>query len=275
MTTERRDSWACSQTDETNEEESMSEEPSLSEYRQQLISYAETLAKANHADIAQRIDKSSEAEMVKHFTDGNLEKRFLKLNDQLEFVAEFYDESEWEDFIVDYIKSKPLAAYDTGCSDGENFLLWLGQTTNPTAEQRDAILCQQARHAVEEVARSNRLKHLHFQDLYSLAEQMISEWSQKENLKMVLNPIHVYETFQTTALLDEEDDLPASVIFYPFQGDIRTALLEPEGEQLISLLKSKGPQTFESLIIERVDITREEILELSKDLMEMGLIAFG
>ena len=131
---------------------------------------------------------------MKIFVDGNLEKRFEKLQAQLEFVADGFD--RFDDLIADYIRARPSAAYDTGISDGERMLVWLTETKglsqNPTdarnvrgdsnqrrgfridtktlsPEQLDYIACQRARHAIEETAR----QHIEPQEKYAPPSRMI------------------------------------------------------------------------------------------------------
>ncbi|MDG2388941.1 MAG: hypothetical protein P8M30_06440, partial [Planctomycetaceae bacterium] len=122
-------------------------------YRKQLDKYAEALSIAHNDEVVGDLKSGNTADMLKMFTDGNLDKRFNKVKDQVEFVAEFFDEEEFEEQVVSYVRTLPLLAYDTGISDGERFLDWLPNQMELTEEQKDAIRCQQARHKIEDVAR--------------------------------------------------------------------------------------------------------------------------
>src|SRR5262245_39962581 len=135
-------------------------------YRQKLTRLARALASADALAVAGDLATGCPPRRAILFTDGNCEKRFEKLTDQLDFVAPAFD--DFPGLIDAFIRSQPLVAYDTGASDGEQMLLWLTRTQNCTAEQLDHIACQRGRHAVEDLARCNRLGHTRFQELHSV-----------------------------------------------------------------------------------------------------------
>lgn len=243
-------------------------------YRKQLDKYAESLAIARNEQVVGDLKKGHTADMLKMFTDGNLDKRFNKVKDQVEFVMEFFDEEEFEEMIVNYVKTLPLAAYDTGISDGERFLDWLPEQMELTEEQKDAIRCQQARHRIEDVARENRMAHIHFQEQLTVADQLVDDFGDDDRLRIQVNPICVRTTFKTRALLDEDTDVPAIVQFYPVKNDIRTALLEDDGLELIDRLHDLGPSSIEDLQAAMTfKLSREELLDLCRELVEMKLAA--
>lgn len=241
-------------------------------YRQQLDKYAEALSIAQNDKVLDDLKAGNTADMLKMFTDGNLDKRFNKVKDQIEFVAEFFDEEELEEQVVKYVKTFPLLAYDTGISDGERFLDWLPDQMELTEEQKDAIRCQQARHKIEDVARENRLAHVAFQGQLTVAETLAEEFGDNENLRIQVNPICVRTTFKTTTLLGDDAEVPAVVQFYPVKNDIRTALLEDDGLELIDVLHDRGPVTLEELQTAMTfKMSREELLELCLELVDMKL----
>lgn len=241
-------------------------------YRQQLNKYAESLSIAHNDNVLGDLKDGNNAEMLKMFTDGNLDKRFNKVKDQIEFVAEFFDEDKFEDQIVNYIKTLPLLAYDTGISDGERFLDWLPEQIELTPEQQDVIRCQQARHKIEEVARENRLAHVAFQGQLTVSEKLAIEFGNNNHLKIQVNPICVRTTFQTTVLLGDDADIPAVVQFYPVKNDIRSALLEEDGLELVDVLHERGAVTLEELYAAMsFKMSREELIDLCLDLIEMKL----
>jgi hypothetical protein len=232
---------------------------------------------------------------VKIFVDGNLEKRFEKLQAQLEFVADGFD--RFDDLIADYIRARPSAAYDTGISDGERMLVWLTETKglsqNPTdarnvrgdsnqrrgfridtktlsPEQLDYIACQRARHAIEETARQHRLKHVHFQELVTLTKVYREELVTNRHLLAYLNPIRTWGRFVSSALLDDDTAPPADVLFFPVREEISTAVLELEGQAMINDLADFQPCTLDewSGLSELVD--RDGLVELSRDLAELS-----
>ena len=243
----------------------------VDEYRAQITACARSLSVAHVADVTGYLAAGNTSEMVKMFTDGNLDKRFLKLKDHLELLNGGFP--EMEDLIAAYVKTIPLAAYDTGSSDAEHFLEWLQRSRSLTPEQIDLITCQRARRAVEELAAANRLQHLRFQDFAVLRERLLPEWGARPELRIELNPVRVWATFSTPVLLGEGDEPPATVIFFPVENDIHTAVLEPQAQSLIQDLEARGPSRLDDLASDCLPDVREEIIELCRDLVELGLAA--
>jgi hypothetical protein len=246
---------------------------SLAEYRAQITACARALAVADNAVVAPFLPAGVADAAVKMFTDGNLDKRFQKLTDQLELLADSLD--DLEELIVRYVRTVPLAAYDTGCTDAERFLLWLPEQRELTPAQRDLVACQRSRHAVEFAGRKQRLAHVRFQELASMAEPLSAEWGTNPELRIALNPIHVWATFETTALLDEDTDVPASVLFFAVRNEVRTAVLEADGRELVRALAISGPCRLDDLIFGgAAGVEQDELIDLCRDLAEMGLAAF-
>jgi len=247
-------------------------------YREQLTRLAQSLAAAHNSDVFDNLAAGSTAARVKMFTDGNLDKRFEKLHRQVEFLDPAF--ANLEDLLGSFVKSIPLQAYDTGASDGERFLQWLEQTENPLPEQRDYIACQRGRHAVEALARANRLAHVHFQELLSMSFALADELETNRKLKLCLNPIRVWSRFETAELLDESAVVPAEVVFFPVGGDIHTAVLEADGLERVRELSSLGPATLDDWLrllepfVGLENVGREQLIAISRDLAEIGLVAF-
>lgn len=248
-------------------------------YREQLTRLARSLAQARNEDVLDDLAAGMALSRVKMFTDGNLDKRFEKIQKQAEFVAGAFD--DLDELIETFISSTAPAAYDTGVSDGEAFLQWVEQSCHPTAEQRDYIACQRARHAVEDVGRRNRLAHVRFQELLSMAEELAAELHSNRSLRIHLNPIRVWSQFETNALLDESADVPAAVLFYAVQKDIRTALLESVGIRRVDELCSRGTCTLDEWVSvqqesgEHATSARDELADFCRELAEIGLVAFS
>ena len=209
---------------------------------------------------------------LKLFAEGNLSKRREALRAQLEFVAEAFD--DLEDLVSAYVRSVPPVAYDVTASDGERFLSWLERTGELTPRQRDYVACQQARLAVEAAARADRRSHLRFQELWSLLPPLAAEWDVPPGVRASLNPIRAWSRFTTTALLDDDATLPADVLFFAAGEEIRTAVLDPHGRELIEELASRGPCTLDDWAGRSRYADREELVTLCRDLAEMGLVAF-
>lgn len=209
---------------------------------------------------------------LKLFAEGNLKKRREKLQAQLESVAEAFD--NLEDLVPAFIRNVRPAAYDTTVSDGERFLSWLERTGALTPRQRDYVACQRARLAVEAAARADHPGHRRFQELWSLTPQLAAELDTAPGLRAHLNPVRAWSRFTTTALLDDDATLPADVLFFAAGEEIRTAVLDPHGRELVEELASCGPCTLDDWASRSRYANREEIVTLCRDLAEMGLVAF-
>jgi hypothetical protein len=248
-------------------------------YREQLARLAQSLAVARSTDLRDDLAAGSPHERIRMFVEGNLDKRFEKLQRQVEFVAQVFP--DFEDLLTAFVRAQPLAAYDTGSSDGERFLAWVEQTQQPLPEQRDYISCQRARHAVENEARRNRVGYLRFQELLGVAETLADELESNPSLVVCLNPIRVWGRFETPELLDPSASLPAEVIFYPVAGDIRTAVLEGESLERVRELAGFGPCTLDAWrvalepFVGTEGVDRTELVALCRDLVAIGLVAFA
>ena len=244
-------------------------------YREQLAHWAQALARAEHHALDGALSEGSTAAHVKLFTDGNLDKRFSKLDDQLEFVAAAFDEDVFARWLEEYIQAVPLAAYDTGTTDGDRFLDWLARTQELTAEELDHVRCQQARHAVEELARRNRPAHVRFQEMWSVAGELAAELDAESHLVIHVNPIRTWETFQTDVLLEGAAEPPARVLFFANRSEIATALLSPDGQELLCELARFAPCRIDewAMLSGRADAA--PLVALARDLVEMGLAALA
>ena len=246
---------------------------SITRYRSQIVRCAQALAVAHTDLIASDLLPGTPLERVTLFTEGNFEKRFLKLKDQMDLLEDAFD--DLDERINTYISAVPLAAYDTGSSDLELFLDRLCDTHYLTARQYDCVTCQKSRIAVEQRAANNRLGHVWFQELFSRAADFATELETNPMLWVILNPITIRATFFTRALLDEDDVIPADVMFFPVGNDIRTAVLEPDAAQVIRRLESNGPARLEQLVTSLSDLCRDRIVETCRELADIGLAAFG
>jgi hypothetical protein len=257
------------------------------EYKDQIVHCARALAVAKNDAVHESLAPGMRPLQVEMFTAGNLDKRFQKLQDQMELVAGGFDADEFKDRIVRYVRSVPLAAYDTGDSDGERFLQWILETAQLSAVQRDLIACQQGRYAVETIARGHRMAHVHFQELRSLSERL----SLKAQVAMPnaespaaphsgtpqlhLNPIHVWGRFETNELLGEEDVVPATVMFFPVGKEIRTAVLEADAMDVVRVLETLGPACFDDLRRRLPSAEADALAATCGDLTDIGLAAIA
>ncbi len=243
------------------------------DYRDQIQRCAQAMTLGLNEDVRPFLASGDRVEQVKLFTDGNLDKRFEKVLDQVGLLTSAFE--PLEDLIDEYIHEVPLAAYDTGCSDGDRFLRWLRLTHVTTPEQQDHINCQLARHEVEAIARKNRLGHLRFQELWSTVTTLCHDLNANSNLRILLNPIRAWATFQTNVLLGHDTDAPADVLFFACGSQIRTSVFEEIGQQYLKALASHGPLTLKDW--QRLDrsVSQNDLTEFCLDAAEIGLLAFG
>ncbi|MBI5761273.1 MAG: hypothetical protein HZA46_22405 [Planctomycetales bacterium] len=249
------------------------------DYATQLRRLARSLAAARNDEVLDLLAPGYHPWQVEMFTDGNVDKRFEKLQVQLEFVQPAFD--EFESLLETYIHEQPLAAYDTGTSDGDRFLAWLESHRELTPAQCDFVVCQRSRHAVEDTGRRNRLGHIRFQELTSLTSELAGELDSNPNLQIHLNPIHVWGCFETRVFLDDDAEPPADVLFYASSNEVRTAVLEPDGHQLVHELASLSPCTIDDWANQcnsfagRGPRVRIKLMEFCRELAELGLVAFA
>ena len=256
----------------------MSDNTLLKDYTEQLSRIATSLAVAKNGVVHGDVAAGQSCCLVEMFTSGNLDKRADKLNDQLDMFAETME--ELPGLISRYIREIPLAAYDTGTSDTDRFVRWLPTVIKLTPEQRDLILVIKSRFTVEEAGRRNRLGHIRFQELASLNDRLVSELESIEGLRIHLNPMKTRAVFETGLLIGEEES-PADgveVLFFAFQTEVRTVILEREGRAVVQTLSEIGPCRLASLK-KQLDLTTsfddESLMEILNDCSEVGLIAFS
>lgn len=253
-------------------------EEQKAEYAAQVKACVQALALANNSKVASYVVGEKPVEQLNLFTEGNLEKRFQKLNDQLD---ELHDVVEGlEDIIAEYVKTVPLAAYDTGSSDGVAFLDWWETKQVLSLEQRDYSLYVRGRYEVECLGSKNRIAHVHFQELAAMNDRVLKEMSQDSRMWIHLNPVRHVETFSTTVLLDDEADLPATIVFFPVENNVHLAVLEDDAKKLIAELELVLPIRVNELLAQvgsdgPLEMTKSDLMEMIQDLAQIGVIAFG
>src|SRR5687767_4262879 len=84
--------------------------PKTTDYRDQIQRCAQTMALGYAEDVRPFLASGMTIEQVKLFTDGNLDKRFEKVLDQVELLKAAFD--NLNDLVDEYILEVPLAAYD-------------------------------------------------------------------------------------------------------------------------------------------------------------------
>lgn len=238
-------------------------------YKEQVQRLACALGRAEYQSIGGELQCGSSINRVKLFVEGNWEKRFEKLSDQLEFVAEAFD--DFEHMIEVYVRSQPLGPYDSAVNDAEKMLLWLLDKRPLSPVQRDYVLCQRARHAVEELARCHRKGHVAFQRLRRTQPADVQQIDFGGTVLHV-NPIRANATFVSRALLDSASDPPTEVLFFPDGHEIVTAVLEPDALRALLTLATIEPCTLAEWA-DQMGIDPRSLSETAVELLEVGLLA--
>ena len=239
-------------------------------YQEQITRLVHALGRGQWQSISDDLQVDSSAERVRLFVDGNSEKRLESLSDQLESVAGAFD--DFERLIEVYVRQHPLAAFDTSASDGERMLLWLLDKRALSPVQRDYVLCQRGRHAVEELARCHRTGHVEFQRLRR-RQPTGSEYVTDPTTLLHVNPVRANATFITQALLDPRSQPPTEVLFFPDGAEIATVVLEPKALAAVLTLAGMAPCSFEAWNRHLDFDPIMELLPLTQGLIDAGLLA--
>ncbi|QDU39947.1 hypothetical protein Mal4_43010 [Maioricimonas rarisocia] len=208
--------------------------------------------------------------LVRQVSHEQLDQRYQTLFDACDLLADGFD--EFEGLIAEYVRSVPLDPREAGHGDAERFLDWLSEQEDLTDEQRDYVVCQQGYRAVEFVALAQRLAHARFQERLSLNEENLPLLGRNDNLDVMLNPIHVWAVFETRALIDDDEPLPANVLFFPVGQEIRTVIVDAPAEELIRFLTDAGTIRSRALLRNWPTSERAEVVAMLRELAAVGLI---
>jgi hypothetical protein len=241
-------------------------------YAADLARWARALAIGDANEVFSALAEGSAPWQVEEFIDSNREKRCQLLEAMLEPIAAAFD--DLEGLLHDYLHEAPMPADATGSQDADDFLAWLEREGRPTPEQRDHIACQRARFAVERAARRNRTAHLRFQEMWSVAGRLAADLGDNPGLHLHLNPLRARARFRTAALLGGAAQPPANVVFFAVRDAVSTALLGPEGEEMLRALERCSPCVLGEWAALCPEAGVEELIAVGRDLASMGLVAF-
>lgn len=247
-------------------------------YTRQLQRIVQALAIAENEVVTADVAAGLSPELVAMFTEGNLDKRFDKLRDQVELLEEGIP--ELDKLIEEYVATVPLAAYDTGSSDGDRFAQWVTRRVEPTVEQRDLLAVIRSRYAVEEIARHNRLSHVRFQERLSLNERLLPELKTNRRLRLYLNPIRLITHFESDLLLGEDESGGADAVFFAVGTEIRVAVLDEDGHRVAAALAEHDGLSLIELrsAVEAgtgIAFTSDQQTEIVAESADLGLMALG
>lgn len=245
-------------------------------YRAQIAEWARCLATGDVDALRDQIEGNAAFDRMIAFIDGTYMKRADWLKSAVEFVAPAFE--DLDDLLGDYVNAAPTIAVGGNVDDADAFLEWIENTQELTPRQQDYIACQRARHTVEALALGNRVGHLWFQEVASLATQFAGELNADESaahtLTIQVNPIHTWTTVKTSELLDQECELPAEVVFFAVDERINSAQFSTAAADLVRELYLSGPTTFERWSSSHPSNDRAELKELAMLLGRIGLVAF-
>lgn len=176
--------------------------------------------------------------------------------------------------VESYLVDVPTQSSDTDRLDCERFLEWLESRSELTDEQRDLITDQQSRHAVEFIALQKRIAHQRFVRLLRENESFHKDSAKHLSESVHLNPVHVWATFETHALLDDCTPVPATVLFYSTEDEVLTVVVD---SRAVTFLKSleHGPQKLRSIIRQTSKADRGSLLDMIELLVELKIVALG
>ena len=245
--------------------------PACQHHIRQLI---RALSKPNRkANTAAALAVASTPTRVKRFVGDNLRERFEKLYNQLAFVADSFE--NFGGLIIEFIRAKRLPAIDCGLSDGEEMLKWLLATQELSGLQRDYITWQRAKQTTEEMARSDRLAYVRFQQLDRAEDNLLSYLDSNRTLRIAINTTRNWATFKTDELLGDDCQTPANVLFFAARGKIATAVLELEGQALLNELVDYQPCSIADLTHVSNWAERDELIAFYRDLTNIGLLTIS
>ena len=242
-------------------------------YRQQITLAARSMAAAGHADDFRLSECSLWSDSIRPIAQKDVAGRLLKLQSACELLADGFDQLDEQ--IDAYVALVPLSPFDSDREDADRFLDWLELRVDLDDERRDFVAALRARNAVELVAVKKRLAHVRFQEQSSMNERLLGELDSDRDLRVYLNPIHVWSQFETHALLDDDDDLPATVLFYPVGSDVRTVVVDAGAKKLLEDLNQSGPTSVASLLRRTPRRRRGDLFNLLRDFAQLSVIALG
>jgi hypothetical protein len=245
-----------------------SNDPDLTAYARELDAWVKAFLSGRPGAQSAPLDRRTRR-LLRMFTEGNQEKRRQLLEKQLDFLKPAFE--ELADLLDEYVQAVPFHAADVGTQDPDRFLRWLTRRYEVTAEQRDYIFCQRARHAVERKARQQRLDYMHFLERWSLVQQLLPDLDSNTSLRVVVNPILAWARFHTPALLGTTVKPPAMVLFHAFREQTLVAVPSRTDRKLLRQLSRLGPVTLE----EWADhgLSREELIDFVHRWAPEGVLA--
>jgi len=175
--------------------------------------------------------------------------------------------------VARYVRDVPLDTADSSTFDAERFLDWLDAQLPISAEQHDFLTCQRSQFAVEFVAVKQRLEHARFQS--QRAEQSTPtavEIQRRSAATITINPTHFWTQLETRALLDDETDIPATVLFFADGPEVHAAVVEGIAEQVLRTITRRSRLTIGHLLRKHDASQQEEIISAITTCIDLGIV---
>jgi len=175
-----------------------------------------------------------------------------------------------DQLISDYVRSVPPASHAE--TDTDQFVAWLQDREQVSPEQRDLLLYLYSRRAVETAALHKRIASIRFKELLGHAPGRLAALSADSAAALRLNPVHIWATLQTRALLRRRSEVPACVLFYQVGGKVRTAILKDDVLPLVRALEQRDLRVrdlFDTLNAEET----AQLTAVIRHLVELQIVA--
>lgn len=172
--------------------------------------------------------------------------------------------------IVDYVRSVAPASHAE--TDTDQFVAWLQDQEQVSPEERDLLLCLYSRRAVETAALHKRIASVRFNELLSHARGRLASLETDSAAALRLNPVHIWATLQTRAMLGTRGEVPACVLFYQVGRNVRTAVLKNDVLPLVRALEQRDLRVrdlFSSLNAEQA----EQMSAVIRHLVDLQIVA--
>ena len=243
------------------------------DYRRQVARWTALLSGESAGPLQAEIPEVDAAIRLGMFTEGNHEKRRDKLLDQLDLLQDVIDGLEY--LVREYMGMMAPPAYDLGTADEMQFLDWFDALEEMSPELRDTVECLRSRFHLEGLARTNRVKHIRFQEMSSLFQSLFPRALRQPRYRLHLNPLRVWSRFTSWAFLEEDDELPAAIVYHAVGTEIRTIALDEMGRDFVRLLEEHEPCSILELQRACPEVSPSDIVNFCRDLGAMGLVAVG
>jgi hypothetical protein len=180
-----------------------------------------------------------------------------------------------EALVDEYVESVPLAVWEDEAADADSFLEWLGEQQELSDEQRDYLAWQQSHQAVGRVALKRRLAATRFRSVQAQDCPPVTSAESRTKVIVHLNPVHVWATLDTHALIGPEDSVPATVVFYASGGETQSRIVDKTQADLLRRLEHNGPTRLRDLLNSWSHEERELTLRTIDELAKAGLLAIA